>query len=90
MPRPSTFSAVFVDGSLFLNLPSTFSADFVDGSWGLYLSSTFLAVFMDGSWGLMCAIHDSGGFRGREDYQEAKMSVSAGGGMNDTEDGGLE
>ena len=38
----------------------------------------------------MCAIHDSGGFRGREDYQEAKMSVSAGGGMNDTEDGGLE
>lgn len=44
---------------------------------------------MDGSWGLMCAIHDSGGFRGREDYQEAKMSVSAGWGMNDTKGGGM-
>ena len=35
------------------------------------------------------AIHDSGGFRGREDYKEAKMSVSAGGGLNETERVGM-
>lgn len=44
---------------------------------------------MDKRYEVRATIHDSGGFRGREDYQEAKMSVSAGGGMNDTKGGGM-
>ena len=45
---PSTFSALFMDGSLNLNFLSTFLAVFVDGSLFLNLSSMISGFFMDG------------------------------------------